>query len=713
MAAATPTLTTDGLVGAANQASGMAPIGGGEGGVSAQMMLKMIFGDVAQNPLAALTSLDAGNTALSVIFMYINIGLLTLGSIYLTYKTLAAVTQTAHDGDFIGKAFHTVWVPIRVTTGILTLVPIAGGWNALQVIMLWIGVMGAGLGNLGWQAVVNGWLGEGGKMQRTNVAATIRFGNGNMVASKTFEALLCDEAYIRTSGGSPNSTSALVFNGGGRDCGEIKIADTNQVAGAAVSSNSLALSARAVAKSAAEDMVREMRIVAQNAITDVETNLRAAQDPNAPLDTPLPDFRKYLAQVRQIGTVYQIKLNEGVYRVLNSAAKADGTSGIVEKAAKDYGFVSAGSFYTAYANSSYSIKSVEDASGVTDVRVNASGHTNSLYTATMNYYSAAQNKTAVSSASVNESDSEQGAFALLKDHMGFGGDRLVSSFIRHDLDTPALVNIKNTADDVVMFAGVGVTAVGAIMGMKDSLLGKLADNATGGVIGGAMTPWLEMAKFVMQMSLGFFLMCAIYMPLVPYIVFMGQVMEWLSSVMLGVASAPFLAFAHFDTDGEGLGQRTTYGYSFMLQSFMRPIMLILGFIFASAMIEVSIYFLTATYSFAVHDAQVHSVTGLFSIFGYIALYMVLAVGLVNTSCSLIYLLPDAIFEFMGAKAVGLGFANNTSHDAMNKALAGAGVSRTIGGMPSGGGGGKSKSIAGGVQGTGTSGGGVEGTRPPK
>ena len=58
--------------------------------------------------------------------------------------------------------------------------------------------------------------------------------------------------------------------------------------------------------------------------------------------------------------------------------------------------------------------------------------------------------------------------------------------------------------------------------------------------------------------------------------------------------------------------------------------------------------------------------------------MVLAVGLVNTSCSLMYKLPDAIFEFMGVRAVGTQFGRDTAGNAMNTALAGAGISRVIG-----------------------------------
>ena len=168
-------------------------------------------------------------------------------------------------------------------------------------------------------------------------------------------------------------------------------------------------------------------------------------------------------------------------------------------------------------------------------------------------------------------------------------------------------------------------------------------------------------------------MCSIYLPLVPYIVFMGQVMEWLVSVMVGVTAAPLLAFAHFDTDGEGLGQKTTHGYGFMLQIFLRPIFLVLGFILSSAMIEISIFFLTSTFATAVADVQVHSITGFFSIFGYCALYMTLAVALVNASAALMWKIPDAMWEWLGLPRASFGM--DTSQQSMNAALAGAGISR--------------------------------------
>lgn len=84
-----------------------------------------------------------------------------------------------------------LWVPIRVTTGVMLLTPIAGGWNAIQVVMLWVAVMGAGLGDMGYQAVLDGWMNHGAS--KPNIATNLSFGNGQALAQNAFLALLCDE----------------------------------------------------------------------------------------------------------------------------------------------------------------------------------------------------------------------------------------------------------------------------------------------------------------------------------------------------------------------------------------------------------------------------------------------------------------------------------------------------------------------------------------
>ena len=149
-------LTTATLQSAATNGSGST--------ISASSLLQQIFGAIATDPMSALTgglggsSGGAGGDYLSTVFMYINMGLITLGGLYVTFKSFSAVTQTAHDGEFLGKAYHSIWVPIRITTGIFSLLPVFGGYSAMQVVMLWFGVLGAGLGNMAWQDVSSSFV---------------------------------------------------------------------------------------------------------------------------------------------------------------------------------------------------------------------------------------------------------------------------------------------------------------------------------------------------------------------------------------------------------------------------------------------------------------------------------------------------------------------------------------------------------------------------
>lgn len=195
------------------------------------------------------------------------------------------------------------------------------------------------------------------------------------------------------------------------------------------------------------------------------------------------------------------------------------------------------------------------------------------------------------------------------------------------------------------------------------------------VLIGAAKPWLEMIIFIGQMAVGFFLMCSLYLPLVPFIIFMGQVLNWLITVIEGVCAAPFLAFAHLDTDGEGLGHKTQYGYTFMLSSFMRPVMLVLGFVIACILIEVIGGFLMGIFPTVLANVEMDSMTGFFSILGYIAIFMVLMVILTNSAMSVTYLLPDAIFQFIGAhNSATAQVGRDTASHAERGALGGAAIS---------------------------------------
>jgi hypothetical protein len=125
------------------------------------------------------------------------------------------------------------------------------------------------------------------------------------------------------------------------------------------------------------------------------------------------------------------------------------------------------------------------------------------------------------------------------------GQSVIAYLITDSSGQPFILRLKNLGDNVI---GWVLTLMGALT------IGKAATGSAVGTavnwfsgVASAANLWLNFLFVVGEISLGFFLMISIYIPLIPFIVFMGQILAWLLSVIEGVAAAPFLAFARFDT----------------------------------------------------------------------------------------------------------------------------------------------------------------------
>lgn len=80
-------------------------------------------------------------------FTVFNTAVIAVAAIYFMWNTLSATLQGAHDGEFLGKRYHSYWMPLRTFTGIFFLMPLFGGWSAAQVFMGWAAWGGTGIAN--------------------------------------------------------------------------------------------------------------------------------------------------------------------------------------------------------------------------------------------------------------------------------------------------------------------------------------------------------------------------------------------------------------------------------------------------------------------------------------------------------------------------------------------------------------------------------------
>src|SRR5579863_7588548 len=112
--------------------------------------LGQIFG-----PVANVLPSTGGSLIMSTMFKTFNTTMLILGAFMIVYTTVVGLLATAHEGEFMGKKWSGLWVPLRSLIGIVALFPTTTGYSALQVIIMWCIVQGVGAANLLWTTVLN------------------------------------------------------------------------------------------------------------------------------------------------------------------------------------------------------------------------------------------------------------------------------------------------------------------------------------------------------------------------------------------------------------------------------------------------------------------------------------------------------------------------------------------------------------------------------
>jgi conjugal transfer/type IV secretion protein DotA/TraY len=138
---------------------------------------------------------------------------------------------------------------------------------------------------------------------------------------------------------------------------------------------------------------------------------------------------------------------------------------------------------------------------------------------------------------------------------------------------------------------------------------------------------------------------ALYVPLIPYLVFTFSALSWVVLVIEAMLGAPLIALTLIVPSEDEIG-KAGHAIIILLGLFLRPALMILGFILATKFLIVAIGMLN--FSFAATLKA--SISMGFGIFGFIALILVytgLAVALVHEAFSLIYLLPDKTLRWMG------------------------------------------------------------------
>ena len=102
-----------------------------------------------------------GSQILGNMFAMLNSAIMAVGGILIMYTLIVGTMNTAHEGQFLGQKWASLWVPVRSVFGLSLLVPQASGYCMMQVVVMWIIVQGVGAADKVWNVALS-YLGRGG-----------------------------------------------------------------------------------------------------------------------------------------------------------------------------------------------------------------------------------------------------------------------------------------------------------------------------------------------------------------------------------------------------------------------------------------------------------------------------------------------------------------------------------------------------------------------
>lgn len=638
------------------------------GDVSRQM-LHTVFGEVVNNPFN-----PSGDGLLNNVFFTLNEVIAILALVYLAVIGMKKIHQAGQLGSFIEHDSNGAYNIIKTTVGWLLLVPTTVGWSVAQLVFLWSGsIFGVGAANIISDKVVDE-ITSGNAVYVTPVVPEVA-----SVAKQMFEMNLCAVginqgiAQMKASGDDYESNAemqyktgtdsySITITNGSSSCGSVRLpASTDTTSNYASSVYSAQVRATDTLmnsmKTAADDFnsayfqklqtgsgeLPDVETAIQNASRTFQQSVQQAVDDSDSAtsmqsemkDTISKDGWVYLGAYYYTVATANTKMNDVArLKPLVSGITQGGDLGSVDYYRSLYN-----TYQTQLKNSDYTAplgtSSGALASNIDSSSLNKAQDTSdssSILTSIFNH-PVVNLVNAISTSNYGTGDGYSDVTnPLLKmkavgDYTMDAADTAIVSWIG--------INAAKSASGGFSLAGIASAAVNFVTSAKDVAVGALN--------GSAPIFWL-----VVITLLGVGMTLSIWLPFLPFIFWMTAVGDWLITLMTGVVASSLWAATHINI-GQSNEDKTTYGYIFLIDVLIRPLLMVIGFIFASLAIVALGTLLNMAFKTALINVQADSFTGIFSAVAILLLYARLCTGLVARIFGLIPRMPNYVISWIGNK----------------------------------------------------------------
>lgn len=624
--------------------------------------LTAVFGNVVTDPFGAGAS-GGGDSVMASIFQVINEGLLAIAGLFVGYIMIRKLVQGAHDGSAFDSRRHLFWENLRVVWGITALVPTASGWSLAQLVMLWaVAYPGVGLANLATQAGLTAFMNGQGMVVQPVIPSTM------VLARKVFEADLCMSA-INTNlsaaaqaGGltdgnllqqrsiDPTRGYGFILSNGVYSCG-----------GAIVPVSAQTGDNAAMLQAQQEGLVAMQTVLSPAALNYVQGYVQLQQGTGSALPNPN-------VMIVRGAEAYQNSLAASATQA--NATQQNEQASLTE-AIQNGGWWMLGSYYMTFAtlNNQASDAANNVAQIIAPAITGAPGMLDT-YTSVMTAYHSQANEQPLTPAigtpdsNTQAASSTTGADATeTNDGQGSvsGAVKKIAPFMQRFLaDVLSSGNANNqqinplirmqSIGNLILGLGTLIMAAwavlfGAATAVGKSVLGLAGAGVAVGVLK-AVSPYVTTIVLFLFFSGA---MLAVYLPLLPFIIWMGAVINWLAIVGEGLIAAPLWAMSHLNADGEGAGQQSQHGWTFLLVMMTRPLLMVVGFFLASGLVVVGGTFLNEGLLAAMANLSVDSMVGIISLIVTLIVYVSLGTTLVTMCFSLVLVVADQVPVWIGAR----------------------------------------------------------------
>lgn len=590
-------------------------------------------------------------------------GVLMFGGVLAAYTIIAGTMSTAQDGEVLGKKWSTLYIPVRTAIGTGMIIPFKNGFCAIQIIVIWLATQGIGLADKAYDA----WLDSGGPVKaslyiqpamkfqlRQTFDAAVKNGTCLFAIQNAMDKTKLQTPEIFQGIFSMVQTGYYPFDFGGSVTG-YKLGIKSDSFGAAAMSicGTIKLNSTAIdnASNNSSSMASTDDFIDLNVVSEAIDTVNKSQFTD--LVSKTRDLGKKIADGTATADDINNSFNEYYNNYINTLKSQDSTiqNAVNERsiqAMKEDGFVALGAWSYRMAKASNDVNTAINKGP--QAMANADDLSKKLVTWFSDTVKAANDRaTALLGEAEDNSGIGIGASGVMGDHNKLMD--IIMNILSPESLRPLMTSV--ISDPVILISNLGFyflgTAQAIVVATVTFAVAGFLPLGTGVGVVAIINGFMPVLLMVVPTLLMVGVFAAVYVPLQPFIILFGALVGYLVLLIEALFAAPLWAAAHISPDADGFVGKQGQGYMLVMSLILRPVLMVIGFICARALLIPLASFIAHYWGFMTSNLA-SGWTIIFTTYGSCVIYIMLMNNLVKTLHSLTHSLPDKILVWISGNA---------------------------------------------------------------